>query len=149
MQGSATSGGSPFHAIPAPEWVAENRSAFAVADSDPVTDGHTLIVPRRMIRSWSEAVPEEQADLLALVSAVKELLDQRISPDGYTIGIDDGPAAGQQGGYLHIHLIPRWDGELMSPRGIRDLFAPEDEPPALPVVPAGLEVISPPSTPPH
>src|SRR5690606_2988560 len=105
------------------EWIAENRSAFAISDPDPVVDGHTLVVPRRMIESWWEAYPEEQADLLALIGTVRELLDQQHAPAGYTIGIDDGEAAGRRGEHLHIHVIPRHLPASDAPRrGIRDLL---------------------------
>ena len=56
---------SVFSEQPASKWVASNRSAFALGDSFPVTEGHTLVIPRREIASWWEAAPDERADLLA------------------------------------------------------------------------------------
>lgn len=119
---------SPFFAVPASEWVASNRSAFAIGDPGPVAQGHTLIVPRREIASWWDAYPEEQQDLLALLREVKEHLDGELSPDGYNVGLDDGAAAGQEVAHLHIHLIPRWidddaGDDASSPRqGMRSIL---------------------------
>lgn len=110
-------GSSPFRAIPAGEWLAENRSGFAIWDKFPVTPGHALVVPFRQVATWWEAAPDEQADLLALVAEVKMLLDELHHPHGYNVGFNAGAAAGQTVDHLHIHVIPRYDGDVPDPRG--------------------------------
>ena len=108
---------SVFSEQPASKWVASNRSAFALGDSFPVTEGHTLVIPRREIASWWEAAPDERADLLALVDVVRAQLDEQYKPDGYNVGFNAGRAAGQTIDHLHIHIIPRRVGDMEDPRG--------------------------------
>lgn len=108
---------SPFLDVPRDQWLAENRSAFAIFDAFPVTEGHALVIPHRRIATWWEASPDEQRDLLELVAVVKDLLDERHAPDGYNVGFNAGPAAGQTVDHLHVHVIPRYDGDVPDPRG--------------------------------
>lgn len=109
--------GSPFLAIPPHEHVAGNRAAFAIFDRFPVTEGHALVVPRRLIGTWWEATDEERADMLALVDEVRAVLDERHQPDGYNLGVNVGEAAGQTVPHLHLHVIPRYEGDVPDPRG--------------------------------
>jgi superfamily II DNA or RNA helicase/diadenosine tetraphosphate (Ap4A) HIT family hydrolase/HKD family nuclease len=110
-------GESPFLAVAASEWLASNRSAFAIADRYPVSPGHTLVVPRRLIGTWWEATDDERADMLALVDDVKRQLDAARQPDGFNVGFNAGAAAGQTVGHLHVHVIPRYVGDVPDPRG--------------------------------
>src|SRR6516164_894198 len=110
-------GESPFLAAPASDWLAANDSAFAIADGFPVSPGHALVIPRRVIASWWEATDAERADMLALVDEVKDRLDAELRPDGYNVGFNSGAAAGQTVGHLHIHVIPRYQGDVADPRG--------------------------------
>lgn len=108
--------------------VLANDHAIAVYDGYPVTPGHSLIVPRRHIESFFEATWEEQAAMFALLAEMRRLLlnplhldgdnvESHVAPDGFNIGINDGPAAGQTVMHLHIHLIPRYSGDTSDPRG--------------------------------
>ncbi len=108
---------SPFLAVPASDWLVSNRSAFAIADRFPVSPGHTLVVPRRPITTWWGATSEERADILALIDEVKRTLDDERHPDGYNVGFNAGEAAGQTVGHFHIHVIPRYRGDVADPRG--------------------------------
>jgi superfamily II DNA or RNA helicase/diadenosine tetraphosphate (Ap4A) HIT family hydrolase/HKD family nuclease len=110
-------GDSPFLVVPASEWLAANDSAFVIADRFPVTPGHALVVPRRVIGTWWEATDEERAGILALVDEVKRQLDRDLQPDGYNVGFNAGTAAGQTVGHLHVHVIPRYRGDMPDPRG--------------------------------
>ena len=110
-------GDSPFMEVPASHWIAANRSAFVIADRFPVSPGHALVVPRRVIATWWEATDEERADMLALVDEVKRQLDAELEPDGYNVGFNAGEAAGQTVDHLHIHVIPRYHGDMSDPRG--------------------------------
>lgn len=110
---------SPFLQINASDWIASNTDAFAIFDRFPVTAGHSLIVTKRVIPTWFDATPAEQAALMALVNVIKLLLDDRLNPkpDGYNVGFNSGDAAGQTVPHVHIHVIPRYLGDTADPRG--------------------------------
>ena len=98
--------------------VASNDVAFAIRDKFPVNPGHTLVLPWRHVSSWFEATQEEQAGIMALLQEVKLGLDaQRPRPDGYNVGINVGVPAGQTVMHLHVHLIPRFQGDVDDPTG--------------------------------
>ena len=90
---------------------------FVIRDAYPVSTGHTLIIPRRHIASLTEATEEEQVAVLRAVASARAALDTEHHPDGYNIGINDGEAAGQTVMHLHVHLIPRYRGDVADPRG--------------------------------
>ena len=90
---------------------------WVIRDGFPIAPGHTLIIPKRHVASFFDLTPEERADLLALLDAAKADLDRELAPQGYNIGINDGAAAGQTVPHLHIHLIPRFAGDRVDPRG--------------------------------
>src|SRR6516225_2625448 len=117
MGAEMSDGDSPFLAVPSTEWLVANDSAFAIADRFPVTPGHALVIPRRVIATWWEATAAERADILALVDEVKDQLDAELAPDGYNVGFNSGAAAGQTIGHLHIHVIPRYRADVPDPRG--------------------------------
>ncbi len=108
---------SPFLALPATDHLASNALAFAIRDGFPVSPGHALVVTRRVVPTWFEATPEEQAAVMALVNEVKALLDERHRPDGYNVGFNAGAQAGQTVPHLHVHVIPRYRGDCHDPRG--------------------------------
>lgn len=91
--------------------------AVVIRDAYPVSEGHTLIIPRRHVRSWFETNPGEQHAILELLAKARAQLDAEYHPAGYNIGINDGVAAGQTVPHLHIHLIPRYEGDHPEPRG--------------------------------
>ena len=98
-------------------WVAANALAFAILDGFPVSPGHTLIVPKREIPTWFDASKEEQHAMLELIDMVKQELDSEFRPDGYNVGFNAGEAAGQTVMHLHLHVIPRYRGDVADPRG--------------------------------
>jgi diadenosine tetraphosphate (Ap4A) HIT family hydrolase len=97
--------------------VAENDLAFALRDGFPVSPGHTLVVTKREIATWFDATEAEQHAVLRLVEEVRRQLDAELRPDGYNIGWNVGAAAGQTVAHLHVHVIPRWHGDVPDPRG--------------------------------
>ena len=99
------------------DWVGSNELAFAIRDAFPVSPGHTLVIPRRLINEWWEATPAERLAMFELVDDIKRRLDAEYAPDGYNVGFNAGAAAGQTVGHLHIHVIPRFDGDVGDPRG--------------------------------
>ena len=95
----------------------ENATVVAIRDGYPVSPGHTLLIPRRHTGSFFDLSEQERSDLLALPERVKLVLDEEFEPQGYNIGINDGAAAGQTVQHLHVHVIPRFEGDLPDPRG--------------------------------
>jgi len=89
----------------------------AFRDHYPVSRGHTLVVPRRHVATYFEATLEERAALWHTVAEVKAQLDAGLHPDGYNVGFNAGEAAGQTVPHLHIHVIPRYRGDMHDPRG--------------------------------
>lgn len=110
---------SPFLDHQPSDWIAANDVAFAVFDGFPVTAGHALVVTRRVVATWFDATAAEQAGLMSLVNDVKAILDEQLDPkpDGYNVGFNAGEAAGQTVPHLHIHVIPRYRGDVADPRG--------------------------------
>ena len=89
----------------------------AIYDGFPISHGHTLIIPKRHIQFFNDLNRAESADLVEMIHYVKEILDDEFKPDAYNIGINDGPAAGQTMPHLHVHIIPRYKGDVYDPRG--------------------------------
>ncbi len=113
----------PFCTLPESRIVAENAHGLVIRDAYPVSPGHTLVIPKRHMGSFFELRPAERSDLLALLDQAREELQGSLHPDGFNIGINDGPAAGQTVPHLHIHLIPRYRGDQTDPRGgVRWIF---------------------------
>jgi len=100
-----------------PEKVIENELVFAHYDTYPVSNGHCLIITRRHVGEYFQATPQEKAAIWELVDQVKAIIDRDFSPDGYNVGVNIGKAAGQSIPHLHIHVIPRYAGDVENPQG--------------------------------
>ena len=107
----------PFCSISPDRIVLENDYAVVIRDGFPVSEGHTLIIPKRHVSSWFETHAIEKAAILQAMDEAKEQIDKEYAPDGYNVGINDGEAAGQTVLHLHVHLIPRYRGDSADPRG--------------------------------
>jgi diadenosine tetraphosphate (Ap4A) HIT family hydrolase len=107
----------PFCAISPDRIIMENEHALAFRDGYPVAEGHTLVVPRLHVAGVFDLGPAEQAALWRLVSQVRAQLQGELVPEGFTIGINDGVAAGRTVPHAHVHVIPRWIGDVPDPRG--------------------------------
>jgi len=113
----------PFCSMSGERIIDRTELAVAIRDGFPVSPGHTLVIPVRHVGSLFETTDAERADCLALLDRARRILDGECQPDGYNIGINDGKAAGQTVPHLHIHLIPRYDGDQPDPRGgVRRIF---------------------------
>lgn len=98
--------------------VAKHGSVFAVSDIYPVTDGHLLILPKRHVSDWFSLTDEERRDTEKLMFCLREkLLADDPTITGFNIGVNCGASAGQTIFHVHIHLIPRRDGDVDDPRG--------------------------------
>jgi diadenosine tetraphosphate (Ap4A) HIT family hydrolase len=107
----------PFCHLPAGRILAANAVAVAIRDAYPVVPGHTLIVSRRHVADFFDLTPEEFAGLLELLGEVKRQLDAEQAPEGYNVGVNVGRAAGQTVLHVHVHLIPRRQGDVQDPVG--------------------------------
>ena len=94
-----------------------NATCFARLDNFPASEGHTEIVPKRHVESFFDLTAEELQDAFALILAVRADLSQRLQPEGWTIGVNEGRAAGRSVDHLHIHVIPRRFGDVEDPAG--------------------------------
>ena len=92
-------------------------TVLAIRDGYRVSPGHTLLIPRRHVGSYFDATADEKGALWAAVERIKLSLDDEFSADGYNVGINVGEAAGQTVPHLHVHVIPRFDGDMDDPRG--------------------------------
>lgn len=99
------------------EVVCETPTCIAFYDKYPVSPGHTLIIPKRHVASYFDLSDAERADMGMMLQHVKQTLDKRYHPDGYNIGINIGTAAGQTVFHVHMHLIPRYKGDVANPKG--------------------------------
>ena len=90
---------------------------FVIRDGYPLVEGHSLVIPNKHVGSFFELSSEIQADLIALVSRVREELIKEFGIQDVNIGINDGPLAGQTVPHCHIHVIPRRSGDVDDPRG--------------------------------
>lgn len=91
--------------------------AYSARDTYAVSPGHTLVIPRRHVASFFELTPAEISACMDLIIQQRRLLDEEHKPDGYNIGVNIGPAAGQSIFHVHIHIIPRYKGDVENPQG--------------------------------
>ncbi|MBP8614594.1 MAG: HIT family protein [Firmicutes bacterium] len=99
------------------EVVLSNELVYAIYDKYPVSPGHMLIIPKRHTPDIFSTTPEERQAMYDILEKCKSMLDEEKSPDGYNIGINCGEPAGQTIFHVHLHLIPRYKGDIDNPRG--------------------------------
>ncbi len=97
--------------------IGECEHTITFIDTYPATPGHTLVVPKRHFASFFEATEDELLAIGKAIQKAKLTLDKEFAPDGYNIGINVGEAAGQSVHHLHVHLMPRYKGDVEDPRG--------------------------------
>ena len=90
---------------------------YAIFDRYPVSEGHMLVIPRRHAASYFQLSGEEKADIWNLVERVQKYLEDKFRPDGFNIGFNENVAAGQTIFHVHIHVIPRYEGDVDDPTG--------------------------------
>ena len=99
------------------EIIAESPLALGFFDSFPVSRGHALVVPRRHVATIWDMTDEEYAESFLLVRKVKDVLHARFGAEAFNVGVNCGEVAGQSVWHAHIHVIPRYPGDVASPRG--------------------------------
>ena len=108
----------PFcHLSPQVEIICESDNCIAFFDGYPVSPGHTLIIPKRHVASYFDLTDDERAAMTKMMLDVKQKLEERFHPDGYNIGVNVGEHAGQSIFHCHMHLIPRYKGDVENPKG--------------------------------
>jgi diadenosine tetraphosphate (Ap4A) HIT family hydrolase len=93
--------------------------AYALYDTHPASPGHLLILPRRHVADWFATTQQERQAILGLADAGRDFLIQSHAPDGFNLGTKVGEAAGQTLFHVHLHLIPRYRGDVANPRAAR------------------------------
>ncbi len=110
-------GGCPFCEPDIAKVFYEDPLIRCIWDGFPVSAGHALLVPRRHVASWFDTTPPERLALIEAIDRAKAEIERARSPDGYNIGVNVGAAAGQTVFHLHVHVIPRYRGDVPDPRG--------------------------------
>ena len=112
-----------FCTLPPERILLSNNMGWVIRDAFPVSPGHTLVIPKRHVGSFFDLSDDERNGLMALLAEARLGTEAEFAPAGYNIGINDGAAAGQTVPHLHIHLIPRFEGDQVDPRGgVRWIF---------------------------
>ena len=103
--------------------LAETKLSLAFVDSFPVANGHALVIPKRHVATIWELTTEEYTDAFELVRHLKDLMQEKYQPQGFNVGVNCGEAAGQSVMHAHIHIIPRYAGDVENPKGgIRNII---------------------------
>ena len=97
--------------------VAENALAYVRRDNHALSKGHVLVVPKRHVAGFFDMTAAEQAAVLELLNEAQRRIQKQDAPDGYNIGVNIGKAAGQSRMHVHVHLIPRYQGDVPDPAG--------------------------------
>ena len=106
-----------FCQVPKDEIVAESDLCLAFYDRYPVSPGHMLIIPKRHVASYFELTDDEVNAMQTMLFEMKDVVQELYKPDGFNIGVNVGEAAGQSIFHVHMHLIPRYTGDVEYPRG--------------------------------
>ena len=93
--------------IPA-EKVYEDDALFAFLDIEPKAPGHTMVIPKAHTENIFDLPDTEVGPFFTAVKRVTRMIEKALTPDGFTLGINQGKAAGQAIDHLHFHIIPRW-----------------------------------------
>jgi diadenosine tetraphosphate (Ap4A) HIT family hydrolase len=97
--------------------LSENELAYVRPDTHSLSRGHLLVIPKRHVGDFFEMTREETIAVLDLLREARQLIHAEHSPDGYNIGVNVGQAAGQSRMHVHVHLIPRYRGDVTDPKG--------------------------------
>ena len=98
-------------------FILENEYWMCIYDNYPVSEGHTLIIPKRHFNDYFLSTKIERNSFDKIMFELKEYLDKKYSPDGYNVGFNVNEEGGQSIFHCHIHVIPRYSGDVQNPRG--------------------------------
>ena len=108
---------SVFNEISKDRLVFEEELFFIIEDGFPVSPGHLLIISHEIKKDFFELSEQEKIKLTVLIEKAKSIIEEKLRPDGYNIGMNCGEAAGQSVMHFHCHVIPRYKGDMENPRG--------------------------------
>lgn len=97
--------------------LSENELAYVRQDNNSLSRGHVLVIPKRHVADFFEMTPQEQIAVVELLRIARQRIHVEHAPDGYNIGVNIGQAAGQSRMHVHVHLIPRYLGDVPDPKG--------------------------------
>ena len=97
--------------------IAENAAAYACHERNSLAPGHVIVVPRRHVADFFDMDAAEQAAVLELLFRAHAFVQEKHAPHGFNIGVNIGSAAGQNRMHVHVHLIPRYKGDVPDPSG--------------------------------
>jgi len=90
-----------------------SEHSFSMLNLFPYNSGHIMVAPYRHVKSLELLSGEELSDLINFVNKAKLLIDKKLKPSGYNIGLNIGKVAGAGfAGHVHIHIVPRWTGDM-------------------------------------
>ena len=113
--------------------ILEDENFFSIYDDSPVSKGHAIVMPKKHVASYFDLKPEQAKLMHQFIIKVKAEIDKKHNPDSYNIGINDGRQAGRTVDHLHVHIIPRYEGDVENPRGgVRNLLGKYTPPEAVP-----------------
>jgi len=95
----------------------ESELAYVRLESNSLSRGHVVVVPRRHVADFFEMTSPEHMAVVELLNRARVLIQSQYSPDGYNVGVNIGRAAGQSRMHVHVHLIPRYAGDVPNPAG--------------------------------
>ncbi len=113
----STSDPCPFCHVSLDRVIERTEHAFSMLDAYPVSPGHTLVIVRRHVASPFDLTAQEAADIAKLVWMTRDRLDVSSHPSGYNLGVNVGTDAGQTVMHMHVHVIPRYSGDITDPAG--------------------------------
>ncbi|UCZ54990.1 HIT family protein [Bacillus shivajii] len=99
------------------DYILENDYAFVIYDKYPVAKGHALVIPKRHVADYFDTTKEEKDAMQELAEQIRDIQIEELSPDGFNVGINCGQVAGQTVFHVHMHVIPRYEGDMEDPRG--------------------------------
>jgi ATP adenylyltransferase len=115
---NARQSGCVFCELPVDRIIVSNALALAICDNYPVTELHTLVIPKRHAESFFDLFePEKRAINQLLIELRDDIRNKDTSVTGFNVGINDGDSAGQTVRHAHVHLMPRREGDVENPRG--------------------------------
>lgn len=94
--------------------VYEDETTFAFLDAEPINPGHTLVVPKQPYRDIYEISKEDFGAVMETVRKLSPVIKEAVGADGINIGINNDAAAGQEVFHLHVHIMPRFEGDGFS-----------------------------------
>ena len=97
--------------------IAQNEFAYARWDNFPASPGHAEVVPIRHVESFFDLTGAELNAIYDLAKVAKQVIDDKYQPDAFNVGVNDGEAAGRTVHHVHVHLLPRYAGDVPNPRG--------------------------------